>query len=258
MLWNFEIDAPEGRPLFHPLCLPSGRTLTDCRPKDHIWHFGYWFSWKYINGFNYWETDQAKKMAKGEGEGPRVGETRVTKKSVVKDGLGCTVELELAYGPRGTNVPVLVESRNVVIDPPDSDGGYAITVHHRFTAIDDCLFDRTPPHGSVASGKWGGGYAGPTLRLAPEIAKEFSVRGGSAGEGSAAVTGRETGYVDFIDPKSGECVRFTQLEAPASGKFYVWPDRRFTNASPLYDGPLSLKAGEKLFLAYRLEIGIRK
>ena len=38
ILWNFEIDTPEGRPFFHPLNHPSGRALTDLRPKDHVWH----------------------------------------------------------------------------------------------------------------------------------------------------------------------------------------------------------------------------
>jgi len=38
VLWNFEIDTPEGRPFFHPLNLPSGKPLTDLRPKDHVWH----------------------------------------------------------------------------------------------------------------------------------------------------------------------------------------------------------------------------
>ena len=44
VVWNLEIDNPENRPFFHPLTLPSGKQLTDLRPKDHIWHLGYWFS----------------------------------------------------------------------------------------------------------------------------------------------------------------------------------------------------------------------
>ena len=68
---------------------------------------------------------------------------------------------------RGEKDPVLVENRCIEIDPPDPKGGYAITVRHRFEARRDAVLDRTPPHGDVKKGKWGGGYAGATLRLDP-------------------------------------------------------------------------------------------
>ena len=248
-LWNFEIDNPEGRPFFHPLNLPSGKPLTDVRPKDHIWHLGYWFSWKLINGVNYWEPGDAARK----GVEP-AGRTRVTKKSMSIDGLDCMVRLELDYAPRATGKTALKESRTVTIDPPDPKGGYIITVRHTFTAVEDVTLDRTPPHGSTASGKWGGGYAGATLRLDPAQAAAFAVRGFAGGRTSADVTGKETKYVDFTDPATGEGATFTQLVAPPTGKFYVWPDRRMVNPSPVYDGPLALKAGEKLELAYKLAV----
>lgn len=255
VLWNLEIDTPEGRPFFHPLCLPSGRQFTDCRPKDHVWHLGWWFSWKYINKVNYWEPADEKRK----GVAP-AGETRLVKQAVKPAGAGCEVKLELAYGPRGFTSALLVEKRNVEIAPPDAQGGYVITVHHEFTAAEDCVFDRTPPHGSVASGKWGGGYAGPTLRLTADVAKAFSRVIGSAGGGSSAeVTGVETKMVELSDPESGEGVVFTQLEGTPESRFYVWPDRRFTNASPVYTDPVTLHKGEVLRLAYRLEVhGKRK
>ena len=56
----------------------------------------------------------------------------------------------------------------------------------------------------------------------------------------------------------GEGVTFAQLVAPPSAKFYVWPDKRMVNPSPVYDAPLSLKAGSKLTLAYRLSVHARR
>lgn len=248
-LWNLEIDNPEGRPFFHPLTLPSGRTLTDLRPKDHVWHLGYWFSWKYVNGVNYWEpADAQRKGAEPEGR------TRVVKKSVGIDGLDCNVRLELEYGPRSGNAMVLEETRNITVDPPDRNGGYTITVRHAFKALADVTLGRTPPHGSAAEGKWGGGYAGATLRLAPEAASSFGVQGYGGGDSPARCTASETKFIDFTDPATGEGVTFTQLKAPPSGKFYVWPDKRMINPSPVYDAPLSLKKGEMLELAYRLAV----
>lgn len=248
-LWNLEIDNPEGRPFFHPLALPSGRMLTDLRPKDHVWHLGYWFSWKYINGVNYWEPADAERR----GTEPE-GQTRVVKKSVGVDGLACNVRLELEYGPRKGGVPVLAETRNITIDPPDRNGGYTITVRHEFKALADVTIDRTPPHGDVKTGKWGGGYAGATLRLSPEAASSFRLRGHGGGDSPARCTASETKFIDFTDPDTGEGVTFTQLKAPPSGKFYVWPDKRMVNPSPVYDAPLSMKKGETLELAYRLAV----
>ena len=59
------IKNPRGGPEFngsafiHPLCTPSGVTLTDNQPSDHLHHFGVWWPWKFIsigdNKFNTWE-----------------------------------------------------------------------------------------------------------------------------------------------------------------------------------------------------------
>lgn len=253
LLWNFEIDTPEGRPFFHPLNLPSGKPFTDLRPKDHIWHLGFWFSWKFINGINYWEPADAKCA----GVEP-AGRTRVTGKSISRNGRGCTVRLNLEYGPRAEKSPVLVEERMVEIDPPDQDGGYAIGIRHLFTARQDATLDRTPPHGSTASGKWGGGYAGPTLRLAESVAAAFDVHGSAGGRTPAAVTGAETKSLDFTDRETGEGVTFVQVTAPDTARFYVWPDKRMVNPSPLYTGPFTLKKGETLELAYRLVVYARQ
>ena len=248
-LWNLELDTPEGRPFFHPLALPGGRTLTDVRPKDHIWHLGYWFSWKFINGVNYWEPADEKRQ----GTEP-AGRTRVVKKAVRTEGLDCVVNLKLDYGPRSEQKPVLAEDRTITIDPPDPNGGYTITVRHTFTALADVTLDRTPPHGDIAKGTWGGGYAGPTLRLDPVLAKTLQVRGYAGGDTPASVTAKETTFIDLSDPATGEGFTFTQLRAPASGKFYLWPDTRMINASPVYDSPVTLKRGETLELAYKLAV----
>ena len=252
-LWNLELDPPEGRPFFHPLALPGGRTLTDLRPADHVWHLGAWFSWKFINGVNYWEpADAARRGAEP------AGETRVVRKAVRTEGLDCAVDLQLAYGPRGASAPVLLETRAITVDPPDPKGGYVITVRHAFTAQADVTLDRTPPHGDVRTGTWGGGYAGVTLRLAPDVARAFSVRGFAGGATPAACTGAETTYLDLTDPATGEGVTFTQLAGPATSRFYLWPDKRMVNASPLYAGPLALRKGETLTLAYRLAVHASK
>jgi hypothetical protein len=49
----------------HVIC-QDGPVLTWLRPPDHPWHHGLWFSWKTVNGLNYWEEYE-----NGESEGKR-------------------------------------------------------------------------------------------------------------------------------------------------------------------------------------------
>ena len=58
IVWQFNFDSQLSQPYFHPLNLPGGKTLTWASPPDHPWHYGLWFSWKFINGVNYWEEDR--------------------------------------------------------------------------------------------------------------------------------------------------------------------------------------------------------
>ena len=248
-IWNFEIDTPEGRPYIHPMLLPSGAPLTDVRPKDHVWHLGCWFSWKFINGVNYWEPADEKRQ----GCEP-AGRTRVTKKSIDCKDDACTVRLSLEYGPRAEKNPVLIEERTVVFDPPDPKGGYTVTFRHHFKALADATLDRTPPHGSTEKGKWGGGYAGFTMRLDPSAAQAFTVRGFGGGATPAAVSGTERTYLDFVNPANGEGFTLTQLAGPETARFYTWPDKRMVNPSPVFTGSLTLKKGETLNLAYRVAV----
>ena len=249
VLWNFEMDNPECRPFFHPLALPSGRVFTDLRPKDHIWHLGYWFCWKYVNGVNYWEPADAGRK----GVEP-AGSTRVTESHVDIKGLDCTVTMELDYRPRGSGSESLHEHRIVKIDRPDEKGGYIILTRHIFSAKEDVVLERTPPNGDPRKGRWSGGYAGLTLRLNDAAAAAFDVRGFAGGKSPAEVTGTEIRFLDFVDPRTGEGVIFSQIAAPETSRFYIWKDKRMINASPVYTGPVSLKKGEVLELSYRLKV----
>ena len=55
-LWRFHHDPAAPHWYFHPLGLPGTPALTVDSPGDHVWHHGLWFSWKYIDGVNYWEN----------------------------------------------------------------------------------------------------------------------------------------------------------------------------------------------------------
>src|SRR5580658_7929000 len=65
IVWRFNFGTNESKPGFHPLAVAGGPTLSCYRPKDHPWHRGLWFSWKYINKVNYWEESRKTGLPDG-------------------------------------------------------------------------------------------------------------------------------------------------------------------------------------------------
>ncbi|MBM3853558.1 MAG: hypothetical protein FJ399_10430, partial [Verrucomicrobia bacterium] len=65
VVWQFSFDITKGKAFFHPITAGGAASLTNYRPADHPWHYALWFSWKYINGVNYWEEDRQTGRAGG-------------------------------------------------------------------------------------------------------------------------------------------------------------------------------------------------
>lgn len=42
------------KPCFHPIYTPSGKLVTEYRPKDHLWHTGLYYAWVHANDANLW------------------------------------------------------------------------------------------------------------------------------------------------------------------------------------------------------------
>jgi hypothetical protein len=162
--WRFSFDPSKGKPFFHPLA-PGGLTpLTNFRPADHPWHYGLWFSWKYINHpndnrhVNYWEENSA---------GNAQGKTRWDPPTIEAQPDGrATIRLTLRYmNPSGETD--MTEVRELQVSAPAADGGFAIDWLARFTGGDkDLVLDRTPMPGEPG-GQVNGGYAGLSVRMVP-------------------------------------------------------------------------------------------
>lgn len=156
-VWRFNYQRTDGKPFFE-LASPGGVWLTTVRPADHRWHYGLWFSWKYINGVNYWEEDRKT----GEAE----GQTRWNEPVIVtnRDG-GARIELQLKYVHPSGRVE-LTERRVLDISPVGTNGCYTIDWRAEFKAGTNTVkLDRTPMAGEPG-GQVNGGYAGLSLRMA--------------------------------------------------------------------------------------------
>lgn len=236
------------KPCFHPLSV-GGSVLTLDRPGDHSWHYGLWFSWKLINGVNYWENDPKSGRPAGRTSWRLVG------KQTHDDG-SARIELALEYAPVGGDV-LLRERRVLEVSPVAEDGSFTVDWDCGFTAAQDCLFDRTPPPGAP-NGRANGGYAGLSLRLANLGERQAVTSNGAvvwnkddrfrtkapAMEYDGVLDGREVGAAILDHPDN--------LNAPTP--WYAIHNKAMTFFTPavICDQPHRLPAGERLRLRYRV------
>jgi hypothetical protein len=152
--------GPDRKPHFHPLLSPKGTILTAESPADHLWHMGLWFSWKFINGLNYWEYSGDPTHHKSEGR------ARITSFRTDSSANGTrTIDIDLIYHPWDSpGDSVMTENQHITIRPPATDGSYRIEYDLTFNAITDVLLDRTPIPGEPGGQSWGG-YSGMSIRL---------------------------------------------------------------------------------------------
>ena len=255
VLWQYHYGADEPKPHFHPLALPGGTVLTDLRPQDHPWHLAGWFSWKYINGINYWETD--RKTGKGAGR-TEIADVKV---ATGKD-FSATFALTLRYQPWGKPT-VLAEKRSIRVSPPRADGRYHIDWTGTFTAADaDVVLDRTPlPH--EKGGKGYGGYAGLSLRLAKEtrgwtfLDSEGRQYHQKMGKQAAIMHGLAARWIDYsgtgTDGEAGGAAIFDHPEnLRHPPKWYANAGMPYFSPALLFDRPHTIGAGKSLTLRYRI------
>lgn len=244
-VWRFNADPAEAdKPCFHPLALPGGAPLTGFRPADHHWHYGHWFSWKYLNGVNYWEL-------------PLKGLTswRQVKMDRRSD-FSARIELELDYRPGAGAEPVLREQRRIDISPPAADGSYHLDWTLNFqVGAQDLTCDCSP----VAKAYWGG-YGGLSLRFTQAMS-ETQVQSFPEARRGKGFLHFPAAATDFSGLVAGQSVGVAMFDHPANRRRAPWyvidePQQPFLflNAALLQDRPLSLRAGESLQLRYRVSV----
>jgi hypothetical protein len=244
-VWRLVYDPKQPKSYLHPLATTDGRVLTAFEPADHRWHRGLWWSWKFINGVNYWEEDPKT--------GKSAGLTQLThSRAVPSDDFSARIELDFQYQVPQQK-PVLTEKRQLLITPPDAAGTYMIDWKSKFTAADQAVtFERTlPPH--VPGGVSHGGYAGLSLRMAKGL-QGFSFRTSEGETAAASAHGKPACWVDLSDPACG----ITILDHPGNARhappWYLYSSDAmlFFSPSPLFNEPLGLAPGASITLSYRI------
>jgi hypothetical protein len=249
IIWRFSHDPNAGKPFFHPLAPRDGPALTGLRPLDHPWHYGLWFSWKYINGVNYWEEDRTTGLAEGR-------TTWTVRRLITEESHTAHIELDVAYHEADTE-PVLTERRVIKVGPPDADGAYAIDWAMTFTAHTDVVLDRTPLP-DEPGGKVYGGYAGLSLRLAVGMTErqvtssEGPVDFADNRHRSRAAAMEYSGLVG--DERAGIAIiaHPSNLNAPSPWYVIKGPVMSFFSPAVICYGPHEVPEGESFTLRYRV------
>jgi len=247
-MWRLNFDPKEGKPYFHPLALPDGTELTALRPADHVWHRALWWSWKTINGLNYWEEDKKTGLSAGRTD-------LVATKTTFKQDGSARVEMELSSHPPDAP-PVLCEKRVIVLSAPDAAKSYRIDWESTFTATDkEVKLDRTPLPGQP-DGKGHGGYAGLSLRMAAAT-RGWTFTNSEGATGQEAIHGKPARWMDFSGKTAGGVEGgMTVFDHPANPRhptpWYVAAGMPYFSPALIFNEPFTLPAGGALTLRYRM------
>jgi hypothetical protein len=240
MVWEHVHDKKVGKPYMR-FGLLDGTELTRPWPvpekyprNDHVWHRALWWSWKTINGTNYWENNQT-------GTEP-VKVTVETK----PDG-SARIASSIAYHC-SNEPPVVLEERIVNVSAPDAAGSYLIDWQATFTPAG---------RNDVRFGK--NSYGGFALRMAAEFC------GDAAGkvpawsfvndQGQPDCNNKAARWVSFHGTVSnGQAACIAIFDHPANPRHpSMWQTRNqypYLNPSLTCKEDYVLPAGETLRLRY--------
>jgi prepilin-type processing-associated H-X9-DG protein len=160
VVWQFNFPKG-GKPYFHPLALLDGTELTCDSPLDNPSHHGLWFSWKYINGLDYW----------GEGRDTSVSPGQITVRNTKvepRQDFSAEIVVFLNYQPPGQR-HALRETRIIDVAAPDEQGAYRIKWLSAFAAEtqDAVLVEKLTE--TRQAGEEQHEYAGLSVRAAKSI-----------------------------------------------------------------------------------------
>lgn len=252
-VWQFNYGKETSKPFFHPVSLLDGTVLTEDRPSDHPWHHALWFTWKHINGVNFWEENRKTGISAGKTDWSNV-------KVFAQSDNSAKITMDLTYNHRGQK-PILSEKRIMVVSTPDTDGVYYIDWTSKFTACSevDVKLDRTPIPGDPG-GKSYGGYAGLSVRLNGKGEKwavttekeQIKFDGGTyrgkakSMEFSGVFDGQPAGIAILDHPKN--------LNAPTPWYSIAGKPMKYFSPAVICYKPHTIDAGKSLTLKYRVII----
>jgi hypothetical protein len=142
-LWTLHHDPALAHFYFDPLRTGDGRNTTWVSPPDHPWHLGLWFSWKHLNGVNYWEIPKNATHPAGR---TLIDNVEILETSRETARVRITQTLRPAEGAE----PLARETVLLNIEIPRPDGSYAIDWCQQTTALADLEFESPRGYGGLS------------------------------------------------------------------------------------------------------------
>ena len=250
IIWKYNYNELHGKPFFHPVVVGRNK-LTCISPDDHPWHLGQWFTWKFINGVNYWEYQNGTYQSEGVTEIRDIDITR-------NPDFSAEIELEIVYHPiDGENV--LAENRTIKVTAPQNKGDVSMEYILKYTARAELVdINRTPITGEPDGQSWGG-YAGLSIRfnqdfMNPQFISSWGETEDVSGKpgdwlymGFTGLDGKQAGSQIMVSPDSQrEGAAWYTISTEDFPFYYFSP-------AHLYYKPLELKKGEQIELKYRID-----
>ena len=236
--WKLDYGST-AKPFIHPLRTPAGHTLSLAEPYDHLWHRGLWFTFKFVNGDNFWEENVDHGVQRIE-DVPDISHAE-------KDEVA--IRMNLGWIQPRTGDMVLKEERHISYRCGDDADTFDWTTS--LVAQRNVTLDRTPYT------TWGG-YGGLSFRGARGWAIDrYRLPDAAVIERPAGQHGAWCDLSGKLDGGSEPSGGLSILDHPEN-ILYPTPwyaggsSMTFINAALLFDQPLSLASGEELRLRYRV------
>jgi len=248
---RFVVDCAPRDPHFEILATPDGRNSVWVGPQDHVWHYGHWFSWKYINGVNFWETNPKT--------GKQPGLNRIEDAGIESQPRAAAAIIryrELAH-PDPDGAAVLEDEVEIKIDRPTDERGPQVTWKITTKALADVTLDRTPLPDEPGGREWGG-YGGLSWRGSKEFAElKFT---DSEGRGDMNIHRQHASWVNITGSLHGKPAGLVIINHPGNPRhptsWYLSNNPKhpfwFANPALLQPKAISLKKGESFQHAYRI------
>lgn len=248
---RFLVDPDPADPHFDILATSDGRNMVWVSPPDHVWHYGHWFSWKVINGVNFWETDRKTGRSRG------LTEVRDPAIDLKPD--RATVSYRRLYRLPDADDPIMQDQFTITIRTPEDRTGPVVDWQITTTALADLTLDRTPVPGEPGGKSWGG-YCGLSWRGAKGL-KDLSVID-SEGRKGADIHRRHAKWVNAtgtLDGKPAGIAILSHRNNPGQPVSWYVLDRAklpfwYLNPSLVQPEPVPLKQGATLTHRYRIVI----
>jgi hypothetical protein len=238
-LWRY-VYSGKPKPYFHPLSSPSGHVLTNFEPSDHVWHRGLWFTFKFVNGENFWE------------ENDPYGTQRTLAPPTTWTGPGDRIAIasKLTWErPNGAGT-IFRESRTFTHVPIGVDA-YALDFDTTLIPWFNVLLDRTP------FTTWGG-YGGLIIRGSRSwLDARHLLADGSTNPRPTGVPAIWCDLSGKLDGGKDLSAGVAMFDHPANPRhptpwYGATGPGLYLSSAPLFHEPMPLKKGDALRLRYRV------